>query len=127
MKPIIQYTSHGPITKSARSRINTGVRDYYAYTNKAKAFGRLGTALTVLSIASDLYSYSVGDISGERFAYHIIGTGVSVGSALATGAAVGTTFGGPVGTVTGAIVGGLVSGSFIFAEYFPLKLIKISS
>ncbi len=117
MKPIIQYTSHGPITKSARSRINTGVRDYYAYTNKAKAFGRLGTALTVLSVASDLYSYSVGDISGERFAYHIIGTGVSVGSALATGAAVGTAFGGPVGTVAGAIVGGLVSGSFIFAEY----------
>ena len=117
MKPIIQYTSHGPITKSARSRINTGVRDYYAYTNKAKAFGRLGTALTVLSVASDLYSYSVGDISGERFAYHTIGTGVSVCSALATGAAVGTAFGGPVGTVAGAIVGGLVSGSFIFAEY----------
>lgn len=66
----------------------------------ARGLGHVGTGLGVLSIVSEGYDYSQGQISGGRFAYHTTGTAAGIG--------VGFAAGGPAGFVAG--------GSFYIGE-----------
>jgi RHS repeat-associated protein len=103
--PLVHHAlSKGIITIKTQKGIITILSTAGAYAKLTKAFGIAGYVGGALDAMINVHKYNEGEISGQRLAYRLTGTGLSLATPIIYGAIMGSEAG-PVGTLLGIFVG----------------------